>query len=166
MSGSTAGQTSLVVVLAFAVLTGGCLISDEEPRLDFRLTHFEHLSSGAPPLHLPDSIAADAGKGGIRITGTIRLPDHCDGLRAGLVDRRPALDLRLRVTPSEGHSGPCDDSDRSVLVSYAADIRLLPAGRYHLRVLEEAHVEHGWRFWRRGSGAAGTLLHEEDVLVR
>lgn len=167
MIASAAISRSAAGILGIVMLAGACSRSAEEAWLDFRITHFEHLSGSGPPLHLPSaSTAAEGGDGRIRVSGTIRLPDHCDVLQADLEERRPEIDLRLRPERSGGHDGPCDESDRSVLVAYTADIQQLPPGQYRLRVLEEEHVEHARRWWTRDPEPETTLLHEADVRVR
>lgn len=166
MIASAAIARSAAGILGIMMLAGACSTSAEEARLDLRITHYEHLSGSGPPLHLPSaSTAVEGGDGRIRVSGTIRLPDHCDVLRADLAESRSEIDLRLRHERSGGHDGPCDDSDRSVLVAYTADIRQLPPGRYRLRVVEQEHAEHARRWWTRDPEPEMTLLHEADVRV-
>lgn len=155
-------------VLAVLGLLTACSASDDEARVELSITHYEHLGGSTPPLHLPaDSVAVEGGVRSIQVTGTVRLPDHCDVLRADLVDHRPNLELRLRHQQARGHEGSCDESDRTVLVAYRAEIRNLPPAEYRHRVIDEGHSEHGWLFRRsRAPGMDARHLHDGSVLVR
>ena len=158
----------IVRVLAVVGLLTACSTSEDEARLRLSITHYEHLGPSTPPVHLPaDSLAVQGGVGSIQVTGTIRLPDHCDDLRVDLVDRRPVLELRLRHQQSRGHQGGCDESDRTVLISYRAEIRDLPPAQYRLRVIDEGHSEHRWFIRRsRVPDSLARHLHDDTVLVR
>lgn len=158
----------IVPVLAVLGLLTACSTSEDEARLRLSITRYEHLGPSTPPVHLPaESLAVYGGVGSIHVTGTIRLPDHCDDLRADLVDRGPLLEMRLRHQKSRGHQGGCDESDRSVLVAYRAEILNLPPAKYRLRVIDEGHTEHRWFFRRsRAPGVVTRHLHDDIVLVR
>ena len=159
----------VVPVLAVLALLTACSTSEDEARVELSITHYEHLGRSTAPVHLPaESLAVEGGVGSIQVTGTIRLPDHCDDLRADLVDRRPVLELRLRHQQSRGHQRGCDESDdRTVLVAYRAEIRELPPARYRLRMIDEGHSAHGWFLRRsRAPGAIERHLHDDTVLVR
>lgn len=142
--------------------------SSGEARVELVITHYEHLAAATPPIHLPtDSLSVSGEVGWIQVTGTIRLPDHCDVLRAHLEDRRPILELKLRHAEARGHEGGCVESDRSVAVAYRAEIRDLPPAQYRLRVIDEGHTEHRRGFARASArGGVARLLHDDTVVVR
>ena len=154
-------------VLLLAMLVGGCADSEDEARLQFEITHYEHLSRSAAPLHLAaDSLAVEGRPGSILVTGTIRLPDHCGDLRARLLDRQPILELRLRQHQSRGHEGGCEESNRSVLVAYRAEIENLRPGTYRLRVLDEGHAEYVWLAGGSKAPESVTRLHDDTITAR
>lgn len=158
-------QRSVRIPAVFWLLTA-CSGSEREASIDLSITHYELLNASSPPVHLQaDRVAVTGGAGSVEVTGAIRLPDHCDALRAHLVDRRPDLEVRLRYRPSRRHRGDCDEFDHTPLLGYTAEIGPLPPGRYHLRILEESHREHG-RWWpSQRPDTAAAILHQTDVLV-
>lgn len=149
------------------MLVAACANAEDEARLQFDITHYEHLSHSTAPLHLAaDSLAVEGRPGSILVTGTIRLPDHCDDLRAKLLDRQAILELRLRQHQSRGHEGGCEESNRSVLVAYRAEIENLRPKTYRLQVLDEGHAEYVWLAGGSKPPESVTRLHDDTVTVR
>lgn len=115
--------------------------SDEDPEVNLRLTHFDHISASTTKLHLPpDSLSVSDSINQITVQGSIRLPDHCDQLRAALESSGRELELRLQAATSHSHR-ECEGSDRTVIVGYAARLRNLPPGEYRLRVVYDSHAK-------------------------
>lgn len=164
---SSRWRTPPCATLLLALTSIACANSESETRLQFDITHYEHLGPSTAPIHLAaDSLAVEGRSGSILVTGTIWLPDHCDDLRAQLVDHPPVLELRLRQHQARGHDGGCEASNRSVLVAYRAEIANLPPGTYRLRVLDEGHAEYVWLAGGSKPPERISHLHDETVTVR
>ena len=106
------------------------------------------------------------GEDRIDFTGSIALPEGCDALDAHVVERDSVLTVQLQALRTSGHGGPCDPSDRWVIVEYAARVTNLQPQRDRIRILYQRHVHHTPAEGGQDEPIAKEILFDGDVPVR
>ena len=152
-----------VVACLLILVLPGCFL-DDGPDVALVITHFEHVGASDQGIHLaPASVGVAAAPGGMRVDGTITLPDHCDVLHAEIGLDEGDLELRLRARRTDEPGDRCDLRERTVIVRYTATIDRLPPDRYPFRVVYQSHSTHARG--AIGRSALEETLYEDTVVI-
>jgi hypothetical protein len=128
---------ALAAFVGSAMLPAACSEPPAGPRVDFAITHTDHVEgAGSTPQDLPPEPAVVQGvTGAVEAHGLVAAPDECDDLGAQLEAADSLLILRVVVRGSRSHPGACGGPGGFALFQWRARVAPVEPGEHRVRIL-------------------------------